>query len=157
MDAVSPLSRIPELDEEECSFALRELGVSFEFSPSYKHNFQKETLFPLSFRLCELKECWTVLKNVFLNVSKSRFCKFSKKTSSTELFFSIPEEFYRAELRKAANDDFLSKVASILNPSYHTFTQWGQSSREVRNHKIFYVILDKRRNGNFSASQSVDY
>uniref|UniRef100_A0A915PEM3 ENT domain-containing protein n=1 Tax=Setaria digitata TaxID=48799 RepID=A0A915PEM3_9BILA len=37
----------------------------------------------------------------------------------------ISDEYYHAEIRQAANDEVLSKIAETLNPSYDTYAQWG--------------------------------
>ncbi|KAM3727397.1 BRCA2-interacting transcriptional repressor EMSY [Dirofilaria immitis] len=41
----------------------------------------------------------------------------------TALFIS--DESYHAEIRQAANDEVLSKIAQTLSPSYDTYAQWG--------------------------------
>lgn len=41
----------------------------------------------------------------------------------TALFIS--DATYKAEVRRAANDDVLCKIAATLNPSYDTYAQWG--------------------------------
>uniref|UniRef100_A0A1I8EWI0 ENT domain-containing protein n=1 Tax=Wuchereria bancrofti TaxID=6293 RepID=A0A1I8EWI0_WUCBA len=41
----------------------------------------------------------------------------------TALFIS--DEFYHAEMRQAANDEMLTKIAQTLSPSYDTYAQWG--------------------------------
>ncbi|GMT32829.1 hypothetical protein PFISCL1PPCAC_24126, partial [Pristionchus fissidentatus] len=45
---------------------------------------------------------------------------------------SISDELGRAEIRRASADPKLSKVASLLNPSYDTNTEWIVSSVEAR-------------------------
>ncbi|OZC08498.1 ENT domain protein [Onchocerca flexuosa] len=44
----------------------------------------------------------------------------------TALFIS--DESYHAEIRQAANDEVLSKIAQTLSPSYDTYAQWGIES-----------------------------
>ncbi|VDK77053.1 unnamed protein product [Litomosoides sigmodontis] len=41
----------------------------------------------------------------------------------TALFVS--DESYHAEIRQAANDEILTKIAQTLSPSYDTYAQWG--------------------------------
>uniref|UniRef100_A0A0R3RSA1 ENT domain-containing protein n=1 Tax=Elaeophora elaphi TaxID=1147741 RepID=A0A0R3RSA1_9BILA len=41
----------------------------------------------------------------------------------TALFIS--DESYHAEIRQAANDELLTKIAQTLNPLYDTYAQWG--------------------------------
>ncbi|KAL3990510.1 ENT domain family protein [Acanthocheilonema viteae] len=41
----------------------------------------------------------------------------------TALFIS--DESYHAEIRQAANDEILTKIAQTLSPSYDTYAQWG--------------------------------
>ncbi|KAK6112832.1 ENT domain family protein [Brugia pahangi] len=41
----------------------------------------------------------------------------------TALFIS--DESYHAEIRQAANDEMLTKIAQTLSPSYDTYAQWG--------------------------------
>ena len=43
----------------------------------------------------------------------------------------VSDATYKAEMRRAANDEVLCKIAETLNPSYDSFVQWGLAADEV--------------------------
>uniref|UniRef100_A0A0N5AHD6 ENT domain-containing protein n=1 Tax=Syphacia muris TaxID=451379 RepID=A0A0N5AHD6_9BILA len=43
----------------------------------------------------------------------------------------VSDSTYKAELRRAANDEVLCKIAETLNPSYDSFVQWGLAANDV--------------------------
>lgn len=43
----------------------------------------------------------------------------------------VSDATYKAEMRRAANDEVLSKIAETLNPSYDSFVQWGLAANDV--------------------------
>ncbi|VDD87542.1 unnamed protein product [Enterobius vermicularis] len=43
----------------------------------------------------------------------------------------VSDATYKAEMRRAANDEVLCKIAETLNPSYDPFVQWGMAANDV--------------------------
>ncbi|MFH4979954.1 hypothetical protein AB6A40_006663 [Gnathostoma spinigerum] len=96
------LESLDNIDEEDCSYMLR--------------CFETEA-FSSVVSAMRAQGMLTEYKEVLLDHLK------------TALFIS--DESFKAEIRRAANDERLSLIARTLNPSYDTFAQWGCRGTET--------------------------
>uniref|UniRef100_A0A914ZF86 ENT domain-containing protein n=3 Tax=Parascaris univalens TaxID=6257 RepID=A0A914ZF86_PARUN len=83
------------LDEEDCAYLLKSLELD---------------AFSSVVNAMRAQGMLTEYKEILLDHLKSA------------LFIS--DSFYKAEIRRATDDDVLSRIAQTLNPSYDTYTEW---------------------------------
>ncbi|KHN75982.1 Protein EMSY [Toxocara canis] len=85
-----------DLDEEDCAYLLKSLEVD---------------AFSCVVNAMRAQGMLTEYKELLLDHLKSA------------LFIS--DSFYKSEIRRAAHNDVLCRIAHTLNPSYDTYTEWG--------------------------------